>query len=91
YGEGWVAFQALFDYLYFAGGVELQQVQEPLSSEQIEKIIYNGDCIPNSWHPSDHLPISAVFKYTQTSRKEEEGTGRSKKGGKSKKKSDKNR
>mmetsp|Transcript_33344 Transcript_33344/g.42828 ORF Transcript_33344/g.42828 Transcript_33344/m.42828 type:complete len:536 (-) Transcript_33344:175-1782(-) len=60
--DQWMVYRALFDYIYFSGAINLLQIRQPLLDSQIQKI-NDGDCIPNSWHPSDHLPVVSVFKY----------------------------
>lgn len=29
--------------------------------------ILDGDALPNDWHPSDHLPVAAIFSWNPTS------------------------
>ncbi|CAN0518158.1 unnamed protein product [Laminaria digitata] len=35
---------------------------EPLSEEGRE-LVGGGDCLPNSWHPSDHLAVAGAFRF----------------------------
>ena len=56
--EGWL------DYIYF----NLRQltctgVQEALSDVELSRIYNEGDTLPNGWHPSDHLPVAALFRW----------------------------
>eukprot|EP00928_Gymnodinium_smaydae_P079864 TRINITY_DN63696_c0_g1_i1.p1 TRINITY_DN63696_c0_g1~~TRINITY_DN63696_c0_g1_i1.p1 ORF type:complete len:411 (+),score=69.55 TRINITY_DN63696_c0_g1_i1:280-1512(+) len=52
-----------FDHIFFSvGTLRLVAVQESLSEEQRKRIWGQPyDVLPNSWHPSDHLPVAAVF------------------------------
>jgi len=57
--------ELFFDYIYYANeGLQLKAVQEPLTAEQKAKV-YKApyDILPNEWHPSDHLPVAAVFDF----------------------------
>ena len=50
-----------FDYIYFTR-LRLRSGEELLSQEQLKKIFGPPwETLPNSWHPSDHLPVIASF------------------------------
>lgn len=55
--------QLCFDHvLYTPSNLRLLRVQEPLTDEQRKKIWGEPfDVLPNAWHPSDHLPVAALF------------------------------
>merc|ERR1712048_906141 len=57
--------QLCFDYIYFAKeGLQLKAVQEPLAPEKKDMIFSAPyEVLPNKWHPSDHLPVAAVFDF----------------------------
>jgi endonuclease/exonuclease/phosphatase family metal-dependent hydrolase len=52
-----------FDYIYFTtANLQLVGVQEPLTSTQRARIWGEPwEVLPNEWHPSDHLPVTAIF------------------------------
>lgn len=53
----------LIDFLYFTPNtLEVQCVRDPLTREQKELMV-RTTCVPNSWHPSDHLPQVALFSF----------------------------
>ena len=53
--------QLRFDYIYFAG-LKLRGVEEILQAEEKQQIFGRPwETLPNSWHPSDHLPVIASF------------------------------
>eukprot|EP00929_Paragymnodinium_shiwhaense_P103823 TRINITY_DN6760_c0_g1_i1.p1 TRINITY_DN6760_c0_g1~~TRINITY_DN6760_c0_g1_i1.p1 ORF type:complete len:553 (+),score=100.85 TRINITY_DN6760_c0_g1_i1:20-1678(+) len=58
--------QLSFDYIYFAQeGLQLVGVQEPLSKEKKDMVFSEPwEVLPNRWHPSDHLPVAAVFEFS---------------------------
>ena len=57
-------YQATLDYLYYnRRALEAVAVREPLSEAQRKKLFVEGESLPNEWHPSDHLPIAAAFKF----------------------------
>jgi hypothetical protein len=34
--------------------------------DPVTQLIYNeGDALPNEWHPSDHIPVAAVFSWNK--------------------------
>lgn len=57
--EGWL------DYIYTTLQLTCVGVQDGLTvSERL--LIYNdGDALPNEWHPSDHIPVAAVFSWNK--------------------------
>lgn len=56
--------QLRFDYIYFSGTLRVTAVQAPLTEEQERRFFGDPwDILPNDWHPSDHLPVAAVFEY----------------------------
>ena len=56
-------FETVFDFVYYTPrSLELVAVRKPISDEGAKKV-YAGDTLPNSWHPSDHLPLAAVFRF----------------------------
>lgn len=55
-----------FDYIYFTpASLSLLGVYEPLSEEQ-KRLIWGEpwEVLPNCWHPSDHLPVTATFRFS---------------------------
>ena len=58
------AFEARFDYVYFTSNMKCTAVSMVLTDEQ-KDCIYDActDVLPNSWHPSDHLPLRASFQF----------------------------
>lgn len=55
-------FEAYFDYIYYTNNtLDLLAVREPLNEEQKKWVYEKGEVLPNSWHPSDHLPLAAAF------------------------------
>ncbi|CAM9882819.1 unnamed protein product [Discosporangium mesarthrocarpum] len=55
-------YEARFDQiLYTKGLLRAVGVRETLPGDKRE-LVYGGDCLPNSWHPSDHLPVGGVFQ-----------------------------
>ncbi|CAJ1335463.1 unnamed protein product [Effrenium voratum] len=57
--------QLRFDYIYFTSStLRLTGVQEPLTKAQKLRIFAEPwEVLPNSWHPSDHLPVVAAFDF----------------------------
>jgi len=57
--------QLRFDYIYFTTGtLQLRAAQEPLRAEEYTQIFGAPyEVLPNPWHPSDHLPVSAFFTF----------------------------
>lgn len=57
-------YQGWLDYMYF-GSQQLTctGVQEALSASEVSRIYDDGDALPNEWHPSDHLPVAALFSW----------------------------
>jgi len=53
-----------FDHIFFTPErLQLLGVQEPLTDEQRRRIYQEPwEVLPNSWHPSDHLPVAALFR-----------------------------
>jgi len=58
--------ELLYDHLYFTPALRLLGVQAPLTRERM-KVVFGSpwDTLPNEWHPSDHLPVAAVFALEQ--------------------------
>ena len=54
--EGWL------DYIYFRK-LTCAGVQDGLTEEERLRVYNDGDALPNEWHPSDHLPVAAVFSW----------------------------
>lgn len=52
------------DYIYFTPHTaRLLDVQHPLTADRRAKVFgAPWDVLPNSWHPSDHLPVIASFE-----------------------------
>jgi len=50
------------DYIYFTPKLfEVKAIRNPLTNENKKNMI-DKIGIPNVWHPSDHLPVGAIFK-----------------------------
>ena len=74
-GSGLVApsdapFEARFDYAYYATArLALAGVRDPLDAAQWRALRGGAGAggaavgLPNAWHPSDHLPVAAAFRY----------------------------
>ncbi|CAM9882516.1 unnamed protein product, partial [Hapterophycus canaliculatus] len=58
-GMPWVGpYAARFDRVFYSKAtLEGIGALEPLCEEQMELVV-GGDCLPNSWHPSDHLGVA---------------------------------
>ncbi len=57
-------FEACFDHIYYTNQtLDLLTVREPLNEEQKKLVYEKGEVLPNSWHPSDHLPLAVVFRW----------------------------
>jgi Ca2+-binding EF-hand superfamily protein/endonuclease/exonuclease/phosphatase family metal-dependent hydrolase len=56
-------YQGWLDYIYFGQKLKCIGVQEVLTDSERIRIFGDGDALPNEWHPSDHLPVSAVFSW----------------------------
>mmetsp|Transcript_22554 Transcript_22554/g.40703 ORF Transcript_22554/g.40703 Transcript_22554/m.40703 type:complete len:658 (-) Transcript_22554:513-2486(-) len=55
-------YQGWLDYVYFdSQRLTCKGVQEALTATELSRIYDDGDALPNEWHPSDHLPVAAVF------------------------------
>ncbi|CAK9027471.1 CCR4-Not complex 3'-5'-exoribonuclease subunit Ccr4 (Carbon catabolite repressor protein 4) (Cytoplasmic deadenylase) (Glucose-repressible alcohol dehydrogenase transcriptional effector) [Durusdinium trenchii] len=56
-------YELRFDYIYFTGAtLKLTGVDQVLSQVQFDHIFGEPyEILPNSWHPSDHLPVIASF------------------------------
>jgi len=52
-----------FDYVYYArNALRLLGVRDPLAEAQRSRIFGPPwEILPNAWHPSDHLPVTAAF------------------------------
>uniref|UniRef100_A0A7S3QA10 EF-hand domain-containing protein n=1 Tax=Chaetoceros debilis TaxID=122233 RepID=A0A7S3QA10_9STRA len=55
-------YQGWLDYIYFQKLV-CTGVQDVLTEAERARIYSEGDALPNEWHPSDHLPVSAIFSW----------------------------
>ena len=77
-GAGLVApsdppFEARFDYAYYATArLALAGVRDPLDAAEWRALRGGAGGaadgapavgLPNAWHPSDHLPVAAAFRY----------------------------
>ena len=59
-------YQAWLDYLFFdSQKLQCQGFQEALTKSEESRIYKEGDTLPNEWHPSDHLPVAAIFSWTE--------------------------
>jgi len=57
-------YQGWLDYLYFdSNSLACAGLQEALTDAEFRRIYEQGDALPNGWHPSDHLPVGAVFTW----------------------------
>ena len=57
-------YQGWLDYVYFdSRRLECTGVQDALTASEMSKIFNEGDALPNEWHPSDHLPVAAIFSW----------------------------
>jgi len=54
-----------FDYVYYSvQSLALQGMQASLTEEERGRIWSEPwEVLPNSWHPSDHLPVAAAFTF----------------------------
>eukprot|EP00668_Euglena_longa_P031642 GGOE01040883.1.p1 GENE.GGOE01040883.1~~GGOE01040883.1.p1 ORF type:complete len:443 (+),score=135.76 GGOE01040883.1:99-1331(+) len=60
---GTAPFAAVFDYIFSTGAsLELLAVQELLTAKEAA-LVAQGDSLPNTWHPSDHLPVTATLRF----------------------------
>jgi len=60
-------YAAALDRMYAAEArLEIAGVWEPLSAERRAQLLAEGQGLPSAWHPSDHLPLGGVFRYTPT-------------------------
>jgi hypothetical protein len=59
-----------FDQIHGAGPLELEAVRAILTPEQ-EAWVQQGQTLPGSWHPSDHLPVGAVYRWREAGDTEE--------------------
>lgn len=57
-------FTARFDYVYYTtGSLQLAEVVPLVSEAQYESLLREGgEILPNSWMPSDHLPVCVELK-----------------------------
>lgn len=55
-------YQGWLDYIYFQS-LACTGVQDLLTEIERSLIYNDGDALPNEWHPSDHLPVAAVFSW----------------------------
>ena len=57
-------YQGWLDYIYFhSETLCCTGVQDVLTEDERAWIYEHGDALPNSWHPSDHLPIASTFSW----------------------------
>jgi len=57
-------YQGWLDYVYFESDwLVCTGVQEALDDDEVSLVYGKGDALPNEWHPSDHLPVAAVFSW----------------------------
>ena len=57
-------YQGWLDYLYFdSQHLTCRGVQEALTDAEFSLVYNEGDALPNAWHPSDHLPVAAIFSW----------------------------
>ncbi|CAN0395639.1 unnamed protein product [Ectocarpus sp. 12 AP-2014] len=63
-GIPWVGpYTARFDRVFYSKAtLEAVGAMEPLCEEERE-LVAGGDCLPNSWHPSDHLAVAGAFRF----------------------------
>ena len=59
-------YQGWLDYIYF-NRLTCDGVQDVLTKDERQKVYNEGDALPNAWHPSDHLPVAAIFSWNQLS------------------------
>ncbi|KAL7509492.1 hypothetical protein ACHAXN_006478 [Cyclotella atomus] len=59
-------YQGWLDYIYF-NKITCKGVQEALTEIERQNIYNDGNALPNEWHPSDHLPVAAIFSWNQPS------------------------
>ncbi|MEL6348748.1 MAG: endonuclease/exonuclease/phosphatase family protein [Myxococcota bacterium] len=52
---------ACLDRMTRTQALRTQAVRASLSDAQHAAVFEGGDALPNKWHPSDHLPLAAVF------------------------------
>ena len=51
------------DYVFYSSStLGLVGVGQMIDNAGLEKV-NQGDFLPNCWHPSDHLPVSAVLRF----------------------------
>ena len=55
-------YQGWLDYIYF-NNLICTGVQDALTDSERRQIYNDGDALPNEWHPSDHLPVAAIFSW----------------------------
>ena len=56
--------EACLDRIYHSRDtLEALALRERLTQAQRQRIDESGDALPNAWHPSDHLPLAAVFRF----------------------------
>ncbi|CAN0297359.1 unnamed protein product [Ectocarpus sp. 12 AP-2014] len=63
-GIPWVGpYTARFDRVFYSKAtLEAVGAMEPLCEEERE-LVAGGDCLPNSWHSSDHLAVAGAFRF----------------------------
>gem|GEM_PF-2581723 len=56
-------FEGRFDQIHHTPSLSLSAVVSPLNEAQRRQVYEQKDTLPNAWHPSDHLPLGAVFRW----------------------------
>ena len=52
-----------FDQIHAAGPLALEAVRAPLTPEQWSRVLDHRETLPSAWHPSDHLPVGAAYRW----------------------------
>jgi hypothetical protein len=55
-------FAGRFDQIHFTA-LGLEAVREPIGAARLRDVYERGETLPNGWHPSDHAPVGAVFRW----------------------------
>ncbi len=56
-------YEACLDRIYCSDRLQAVAVRETLTQAQRDLIYKDGQTLPNTWHPSDHLPLAAAFQW----------------------------
>jgi len=60
-------YQGWLDYVYFgASALSCTGVQEALTPAEQSRLYFDGDALPNEWHPSDHLPVAVLLSWARS-------------------------